>query len=155
MINNVTLVGRMTKEPELKQTQKGSSVTNFTVAVDRSYPNQNGEKVTDFINCVAWRKTAESVCNLSAKGSLVGVMGSINTRSYENNNGETVYVTEVLVNKFRIIEPKKVTMQRKQGNQQYQNNNSNQNINSNNNLTFESDDPFSETGENPDFELPF
>ena len=102
MINSVALTGRLTKNPELRYTQSGKPVANFTLAVDRNFKDQNGEKLTDFINCVIWDKQA-----YTKKGSLIGVVGEINTRSYENNNGERVFVTEVRVNNFTFLESKK------------------------------------------------
>lgn len=114
MINNVTLVGRLTKNPELRYTGSGIAVISFTVATDRSYTNTRGERETDFINCVAWRGLAETINNLAVKGSLVGVTGRIQTRNYENNEGRRVYITEVSVDNFQMLEPKSVTDQRRQ-----------------------------------------
>ena len=93
MINNVTLVGRLTRDPELRYTGNGTAVVSFTIAADRPFTNSQGEREADFINCVAWRRTAEVVSNYTHKGSLVGVTGRIQTRSYENNEGRTVYLT--------------------------------------------------------------
>lgn len=107
MINSVALTGRLTKNPELRYTQSGKPVANFTLAVERNFKDLNGEKVTDFINCVIWNKQAEALANYTKKGSLIGVVGEINTRSYENNNGERVFVTEVGVNSFTFLETKK------------------------------------------------
>lgn len=109
MINNTTLVGRLTKNPELKYTASGIAVTNFTLAVERNFTNAQGERETDFINCVAWRGTAETLANFAVQGSLIGVTGSIQTRNYQNNEGRTVYITEVLVDNFQMLEPKSVT----------------------------------------------
>ena len=106
MINNVTLVGRLTRDPELRYTGNGTAVVSFTIAADRPFTNSQGEREADFINCVAWRRTAEVVSNYTHKGSLVGVTGRIQTRSYENNEGRTVYVTEVVVENFRMLESK-------------------------------------------------
>lgn len=114
MINNVTLVGRLTKNPELRYTGSGIAVNSFTIAVDRPFTNAQGERDTDFINCVAWRGLAETINNLAVKGSLVGVTGRIQTRNYENNEGRRVYVTEISVDNFQILEPKSVTDQRRQ-----------------------------------------
>lgn len=114
MINNVVLVGRLTREVDLRQTQSGTSVANFTLACDRNYRNAQGETETDFINCVMWRRAAENFARFTRKGSLVGVEGNIQTRNYENNQGQRVYVTEVLVNNFSFLEPKSVTEQRPQ-----------------------------------------
>lgn len=113
MINNTTLVGRLTKNPELKYTGSGIAVTNFTMAVERNFTNAQGEKETDYINCVAWRKTAEALAQFAVRGSLIGVTGSIQTRNYQNNEGQTVYITEILADNFRMLEPKSVTDERR------------------------------------------
>jgi single-strand DNA-binding protein len=106
MLNRVVLVGRLTKDPELKYTPSGVAVANFTLAVNRPFSNQQGEKETDFINCVVWRKPAENVANYLKKGSLAGVDGRLQTRSYENNQGQRVYVTEVTAESVQFLEPK-------------------------------------------------
>ena len=127
MINNTTLVGRLTKNPELKYTGSGIAVLSFNLAVERNYKDASGEKQTDFINCVVWRGTAETLASFAVKGSLIGITGAIQTRSYQNNEGQTVYITEVVVNNFQMLEPKNVTDERRSqmGDQQqddYQNN---------------------------------
>ena len=109
MINNTTLVGRLTKNPELRYTGSGIAVVSITLAVERNYTNAQGERETDFINCVAWRGTAETLANFSVKGSLIGVTGNIQTRNYQNNEGRTVYITEVVVDNFQMLESKSVT----------------------------------------------
>lgn len=119
MINNTTLVGRLTKNPELKFTGSGIAVLSYTLAVERNFTNAQGERETDFINCVAWRGTAETLSKFAAKGSLIGVTGSIQTRSYQNNEGRTIYITEVLTDNFQMLEPKKVTEKRKAGQTYY------------------------------------
>ena len=106
MINNVTLVGRLTKDIDLKYTSNGLAVAQFTLAVARDFANQNGEKETDFINCVMWRKSAETLANYAKKGSLIGVVGRIQTRSYDNQQGQRVYVTEVNAERFNFLEKK-------------------------------------------------
>lgn len=113
MINNVVLVGRMTKDADLRYTSNGTAVASFTVAVNRQFTNQSGEREADFINCVAWRKTAETLANFTKKGSLVGIEGRIQTRSYDNQQGQKVYVTEIVVDNFSMLEPKSVTDQRR------------------------------------------
>lgn len=113
MINNTTLVGRLTKNPEIRFTGSGIAVLSFTLAVERSYTNAQGERETDFINCVAWRGTAETLSKFAVKGSLIGVTGSIQTRNYQNNEGRTIYTTEVLVDNFQMLEPKSVTDNRR------------------------------------------
>lgn len=106
MINTVTLVGRLTKDPELRYTQTGKGVATFTLAVTRPFKNQNGDYEADFINCQAWGKTAENLANYMRKGNKVGVVGRIQTRNYENNQGQKVYVTEVVAEQVTFIESK-------------------------------------------------
>lgn len=107
MINQTVLVGRLVADVELRYTQSGTAVGQFRLAVDRNYTNQQGERETDFINCVMWRKTAENFSNFTHKGSLVGITGSIQTRTYDNQQGQKVYVTEVLADSFQLLEPRK------------------------------------------------
>lgn len=114
ILNSVQLVGRLTRDVELRFTSSGVAVGNFTIAIDRPFTNQQGERETDFINCVIWRKSAENFANFTRKGSLVGVEGRIQTRNYDNQQGQRVYVTEVLVDQFHLLEPKSVTDQRRQ-----------------------------------------
>jgi len=104
MINRSVLVGRLTRDPELRYTSGGAAVASFTLAVNRSFTNQNGEREADFINCVIWRKAAENFANFTHKGSLVGIDGRIQTRNYENQQGQRVYVTEVVVDNFSLLE---------------------------------------------------
>lgn len=106
MINSVVLVGRLTRDPELRYTPSGAAVASFTVAIDRRFTNQQGQREADFINCVMWRKAAENFANFTHKGSLVGIEGRIQTRSYENQQGQRVYVTEVLAENFSLLESK-------------------------------------------------
>lgn len=106
VINRVVLVGRLTKNPDLRYTQSGSAVASFTVAVERPFTNQNGDRDADFINCVMWRKAAENFANFTHKGSMVAVEGRLQTRSYENQQGVRVYVTEVVVDNFSLLETK-------------------------------------------------
>ena len=107
MINNVTVVGRLTRAVDLRYTSNGTAYASFTLATDRDFKNQNGEKETDFINCVMWRKPAENLANYIKKGSLIGVEGRIQTRNYDNQQGQRVYVTEVLAEKFSFLESTK------------------------------------------------
>lgn len=107
MINNLTLVGRLTKDPDLKYTGSGTAVATFTLAVNRNFTNQSGEREVDFINCVIWRKPAETLANYAKKGVLIGVTGRIQTRSYDNQQGQKVYVTEVIADNFQLLESKK------------------------------------------------
>ena len=104
MINNVVLVGRMTRDAELRYTPSNQAVATFTLAVNRNFKNQNGEREADFINCVIWRQQAENLANWAKKGTLVGVTGRIHTRNYENQQGQRVYVTEVVADNFQILE---------------------------------------------------
>lgn len=107
MINNVTVVGRLTKAVDLRYTSNGTAYASFTLATDRDFKNQNGERETDFINCVMWRKPAENLANYTKKGSLIGVEGRIQTRNYDNQQGQRVYVTEVLAERFHFLESAK------------------------------------------------
>ncbi|MDU1886280.1 MAG: single-stranded DNA-binding protein, partial [Enterococcus faecalis] len=113
MINNVTLVGRLTKDPDLRYTQSGTAVGQFTLAVNRNFTNQQGDREADFINCVIWRKAAESFANYARKGTLIGLTGRIQTRNYDNQQGQRVYVTEIVVENFQFLESKEVNDQRR------------------------------------------
>ena len=106
MINRVVLTGRPTRDVELRYTQSGAAVATFTLAVDRRFTNQQGEREADFISCVIWRKSAENFANFFHKGSLVGIEGRVQTRNYENQQGQRVYVTEVVVENFSFLEPR-------------------------------------------------
>ena len=106
MLNRAVLTGRLTRDPELRYTTSGTAVVSFTLAVDRQFRNQNGDRDADFINCVIWRKSAENFSNFTHKGSLVGIEGRIQTRNYENQQGNRVYVTEVVVDNFALLEPR-------------------------------------------------
>ncbi|MDD6421206.1 single-stranded DNA-binding protein [Lactobacillus delbrueckii] len=114
MINNVVLVGRLTRDPELRTTGSGISVATFTLAVDRQFTNASGQREADFISCVIWRKAAENFCNFTSKGSLVGIQGRIQTRNYDNKDGQRVYVTEVLVDNFSLLESRRERESRQQ-----------------------------------------
>ncbi|MCU9599747.1 single-stranded DNA-binding protein [Pallidibacillus thermolactis] len=106
MINQVTLVGRLTKDPELKITQDGTAVANVTLAVSRNYRNNNGEIETDFVQCTLWRKTAENTVQYCRKGTIIGITGRIQTRSYENHEGRKIYVTDVVADNVRFLSSK-------------------------------------------------
>lgn len=106
-MNNVTLVGNMTKDADLKFTSNGSAVASFTLAVSRAFKNANGEKETDFINCVVWRKQAEVLAEYTRKGSKIAIRGRMQTRNYDNKEGVKVYVTEVVVEEFTFLDSKK------------------------------------------------
>lgn len=107
MINQVVLVGRLTKEVNLKYTPSNQAVATFSLAVNRNFKSQNGEREADFINCVIWRQQAENLANWAKKGALIGITGRIQTRSYENQQGQRVYVTEVVAEQFQLLESRK------------------------------------------------
>ena len=146
MINNVVLVGRLTKDPDLKYTASGTAVSTFTLAVNRNFTNQSGNREADFINCVIWRKSAETLANYAKKGT-----GRIQTRSYENQQGQRVYVTEVVVENFQLLESRST-------NQQHKNNDLN-NFNgqgaSNKNNNESAGDPFGGSSIDVSDDLPF
>lgn len=106
MINNVVLVGRLTKDADLRYTSSGTAVASFTLAVNKAFKKENEEQKADFINCVIWRKTAESLANYTSKGSLIGVEGRIQSRSYDNQQGQKVFVTEVNVETVTFLDSK-------------------------------------------------
>lgn len=112
MINNITLVGRLTKDPELRYTANGTGVATFTLAINRNFTNQAGEREADFVQCVIWRKPAETLANYARKGTLIGVTGRIQTRSYDNQQGQRVYITEVVAENFQLLESKATSEQR-------------------------------------------
>lgn len=176
MINNVVLTGRLTKDVDLRYTSNGTAVGSFSLAVDRQFKSQAGERETDFINCVMWRKAAENFANFTRKGSLVGIQGRIQTRNYENQQGQRVYVTEVVADNFTLLESRNVTEQRPKGNESSgpaSYNNSNQYNANNNQSSYQSnqanqsssfndynsnEDPFLSSGQSIDIsddDLPF
>ena len=104
MLNSTCLVGRLTKDAELRYTTNNQAVATFTLAVNRNFKSQNGEREADFINCVIWRQQAENLANWCKKGALIGITGRIQTRSYENQQGQRVYVTEVVADNFQLLE---------------------------------------------------
>lgn len=114
MMNSICLVGRLTKDVDLRYTPSNVAVATFTLAVNRTFKNENGEREADFINCVMWRQQAENLASWAKKGALIGVTGRIQTRSYDNQQGQRVYVTEVVAETFQLLESKG------QGNQQAQ-----------------------------------
>lgn len=167
MMNRVVLVGRLTKDPELRYTPNGVPVATFTLAVNRAFSNQQGEREADFINCVVWRRPAENVANFLKKGSLAGVDGRIQTRNYEGQDGKRVYVTEVVAESVQFLEPKNASGgssggfagQREQGNP-FGNQNQQQPRGNNNNqggYTRIDEDPFAGGGQIDisDDDLPF
>ena len=106
MINNVVLVGRLTRDPELRYTPSNVAVATFSLAVNRNFKNQAGNREADFISCIMWRQQAENFANWCKKGNLVGITGRIQTRSYDNQQGQRVYVTEVVAESFQTLEKK-------------------------------------------------
>ena len=155
MINRTVLVGRLTRDPELRYTQGGTAVASFTLAVNRQFTNSQGEREADFINCVIWRKAAENFAKFTSKGSLVGIDGHIQTRNYENKQGQRVYVTEVVADNFSLLESRKDNSnQAPSYNQSKNSSNSNSSSNSRTNIR----DPFADNSKPIDISddsLPF
>ena len=114
MINNVTLVGRLTKDAELKYTPANQAVAQFVLAVNRTFKNANGAREADFINCVIWRHAAENLANWAKKGALIGITGRIQVRNYENQQGQRVYVTEVIADNFQMLESRSQQQEQQQ-----------------------------------------
>lgn len=106
MLNSTCLVGRLTKDPELRYTPSNQAVATFSLAVNRNFKSQNGEREADFINCVIWRQQAENLANRAKKGALIGITGRIQTRNYEKQD-QRVYVTEVVADSFQLLESRK------------------------------------------------
>lgn len=102
-MNTVQLIGRLTKDIDLKFTSSGTAVGTFTLAVNRAFTNESGEREADFLNCVIWRKSAETLAGQVKKGSQLGVVGRLQTRNYENQQGQKVYVTEVVISNYTLI----------------------------------------------------
>src|SRR5690606_25052150 len=107
MLNRVILIGRLTRDPELRYTPTGTAITQFTLAVDRQFTNQQGEREADFISIVTWRKLAETCANYLRKGRLTAVEGRIQVRHYENDEGRRIYITEVVAENVRFLESNK------------------------------------------------
>lgn len=121
-MNNVSLVGRMTKDAELRYTSSKTAVATFTLAVNRQFKSQSGEREADFINCVIWRQPAENLANWCKKGTLVAITGRIQTRNYENQQGQRVYVTEIVAENFQSLETRSTNENRQAtGGQENQN----------------------------------
>lgn len=148
MMNRTILVGRLTKDPELRFTPSGTAVATFTLAVNRTFTNQAGEREADFINVVVWKRPAENTADFLKKGSLAGVDGRIQTRNYEGQDGKRVYVTEVVAESVQFLEP------RGQSNNQQ----NNQSTNQSNTPPQTNGDPFANNGQPIDInsnDLPF
>ena len=120
MINNSTIVGRLTRDPDLRYSQTGKAVCNFTLATNRPFKNAQGENEADFIKCLTYGKQAENLANYMRKGSLVGVEGRIQTGSYTNKDGNKVYTTEVVANQVSFLDNKKDNQQQHRQQQQSQ-----------------------------------
>lgn len=148
MINRVVLVGRLTKDPKFRTTQSGVSIANFTLAINRNFKNKDNETDCDFINCVVFRKQAENVNNYLSKGQLAGIDGRIQSRSYENKEGNRVFVTEVVCDSVQFLEPKgnnnqNVSQGQQTGTRKQQSGNvANDNPFANGSVDFEDDLPF-------------
>lgn len=154
-INNLVIAGRLTKDPELRYTPNGDAVTSITVAVNRSFTNQQGEREADFINCVVWKRRAEAVANHFKKGDEIGGTGRIQTRSFEGQDGKRVFVTEVVLESFTFGQKKGDTG--RQGNPGPNTSGSNQNGNTGRNGS-RGGDPFAGQGGQIDIsddDLPF
>jgi len=116
LINNVVLVGRLTKDAELRYTQSGRAVASFTLAVNRPFKNPQGQYDADFINVVIWGQSAEALTKYTNKGSQIGVTGRIQTRNYDNQQGQRIYVTEVVADNFQFLESRAASQERGAGN---------------------------------------
>lgn len=169
MLNRVILIGRLTKDPELRYTPAGVAVTQFTLAVDRPFTSQGGEREADFIPVVTWRQLAETCANYLRKGRLTAVEGRIQVRNYENNEGKRVYVTEVIADNVRFLESnrdgggsggssREESSNNTSNSGSGSNNRSNYNSNNGNNNSRDNQDPFSDDGKPIDIsddDLPF
>ncbi|WP_077329796.1 single-stranded DNA-binding protein [Virgibacillus siamensis] len=158
MLNRVVLVGRLTKDPDLRYTSSGVAVANFTVAVNRPFSNQQGNRDADFINCVVWRRPAENLANYMKKGSMIGVDGRIQTRTFDGQDGKTVFVTEVVADSVQFLETKGSSQSRGQQSSGFQQNQNQNRMNQNQNQTQNEEDPFKNNGEPIDIsddDLPF
>lgn len=145
MINNVTLVGRLTKDPELRYTPNGVASSKFTLAVNRPFKSQNGEQQADFISIQVWRKQAENAANFLKKGSLCGIVGRIQTGSYEGQDGKRVYTTDVVAESVQFLEPRNAqesSNNQSNGNYRPPQQNALQTQNSGQNYTRVDEDPF-------------
>lgn len=140
-MNTTQLIGRLTKDPELRFSPSGIAICNFTVAVQRDFKNQQGEYETDFITCKVFKKQAENLANYQKKGDRIGIVGRIQTGSYEGQDGKRVYTTEVIANSIEFLESKRNNAQ---GNQTQNTNYQSTQINSNiaQNSTRVDEDPF-------------
>ena len=155
MMNRVVLVGRLTKDVELRYTPSGAAVATFTLAVNRTFTNQQDEREADFINVVVWRRQAENAANFLNKGSLAGVDGRLQSRSYEGQDGRRVYVTEVVAESVQFLDFKGNKNERDTNDS---NRNQTSNTSGNQGYTRVEDDPFANNGNAIDIsddDLPF
>ena len=154
-MNTVSLIGRLVKDLDLRYTQSGKAVATGTLAVNRRFKNASGENEADFIQIQIWDKSAENLASFTRKGSQVGVNGRIQTRNYENKEGARVYVTEIVVENFTLLEPKQTTEQRpRESTRELQQEQKRSNFNDFNNTP----DPFGSSGDSihiDDSDLPF
>ena len=154
-MNTVSLIGRLVKDLDLKYTPSGKAVATGTLAVNRRFKNASGENEADFIQIQIWDKSAENLASFTRKGSQVGVNGRIQTRNYENKEGARVYVTEIVVENFTLLEPKQTTEQRpRESTRERQQEQKRSNYNDFNNTP----DPFGSHGDSihiDDSDLPF
>ena len=111
MINRAVICGRLVRDPELRRTSNGTPVTSFTVAVNRTFKNSDGQQEADFLNCVAWNKTAEIVDQYCSKGNLVGVEGRLQSRSYQDNQGNNRTVVEIIADQVQFMQSKDSSVQ--------------------------------------------
>ncbi|MBP2002341.1 single-strand DNA-binding protein [Paenibacillus shirakamiensis] len=161
MLNRVILIGRLTRDPELRYTPSGVAVTQFTIAVDRPFTSQGGEREADFIPVVTWRQLAETCANYLRKGRLTAVEGRIQVRNYENNEGKRVYVTEVIADNVRFLESSREGGgggQREEGAYTAPSSSGGANRSNNNSRSNNNQDPFSDDGKPIDIsddDLPF
>lgn len=158
MINNVVIVGRLTRDADLRYTGSGIAVGSFTVAVERPFTNAQGERETDFINCVVWKKPAENLANFTRKGSLIAVAGRIQTRNYTNNEGRKVYITEVVAENIQYLDSKKTNESRSDSSEgNYSQSNQNSTQGQNNGYQKQDEDPFEKNDsiDISDDDLPF
>jgi len=163
MLNRVVLVGRLTRDPDLRYTPNGVAVANFTLAVNRPFSNQQGNRDADFINCVVWRRQAENLANFMKKGSQVGVDGRLQTRTFEGQDGKTVFVTEVVADSVQFLESKGTSQSRGGGQESsspgfQQNQNQHQGQRQGQNQSQGGSNPFENEGEPIDIsddDLPF
>jgi single-strand DNA-binding protein len=155
LLNRVILIGRLTRDPELRYTPSGVAVTQFSLAVDRQFTNQQGQREADFINIVTWRQLAETCANYLRKGRLTAVEGRIQIRNYENNEGKKVYVTEVVADNVRFLESSGSNQREESSSSKQRDDASGYNRNSG---TRGNQDPFSDDGKPIDIsddDLPF